>query len=184
MVGRQPRHHHQKDLFVYRRSHLCLDRNPRYYRIVITAHLAVILSFLPFCQQISPCESQTRFQLGLETKFQRSIPYLLVHRPVHFLGYHMRWDPNQGYIISKFPQISQRPPGPKYHVIRSIGYSGRFQSHKGKAICVHHSFFAGKMMQISAVKIPQCPGNLKWHESLSSKNIPNLTKPSVFETSV
>jgi hypothetical protein len=49
MVGRQPRHRHQKDPFVYRGSHPCLDRKPRYYWITITAHLAVILSFLPFC---------------------------------------------------------------------------------------------------------------------------------------
>jgi hypothetical protein len=28
---------------------------PRYYRIAITVHLAVIPSFLPFCQQSSPC---------------------------------------------------------------------------------------------------------------------------------
>jgi hypothetical protein len=54
MFGRQPRHHHQKDPFVHRGSHPCLDRNRRYYRIAITAHLAVILSFLPFCQQCSP----------------------------------------------------------------------------------------------------------------------------------
>jgi hypothetical protein len=57
MVGRQPRNRHQKDPFVYRGSHPCLDRNPRYNRIAITTHLAVIPSFLPFCQQSSPCAS-------------------------------------------------------------------------------------------------------------------------------
>jgi hypothetical protein len=40
--------------FVYRGSHPCFDRNPRYYRIAIRAHLAVIPSFLPLCQQSSP----------------------------------------------------------------------------------------------------------------------------------
>jgi hypothetical protein len=39
------------------------------------------------------------------------------------------------------------------------------------------------MEHISSVKIPQCPGNLKRYESLSSKNIPIPTKPSVFEPS-
>jgi hypothetical protein len=39
------------------------------------------------------------------------------------------------------------------------------------------------MAHISAVKIPQCPGNLKRYKSLSSKNIPISTKPSVFEPS-
>jgi hypothetical protein len=96
MVRRQPRHRHQKDPFVYRGSHACLDRNPRYYRIAITAHLAVIPSFVPFCHQSSTCrlrecECQTcshwSIHLGLETKFQRSIPHLPVHRPVRFLGY-------------------------------------------------------------------------------------------------
>jgi hypothetical protein len=49
-----PRHRHQKDHFVYRGSHPCLDRNPWYYRIAKTGHLAVISSFLPFCQLSSP----------------------------------------------------------------------------------------------------------------------------------
>jgi hypothetical protein len=87
MVGRQPRHSHQKDPFVYRGSHPCLDRNPRYCRTSITAHLAVIPSFLPFCQQSIPSasvnvktRSQWSVQRGLETKFQRSIPHLPVHR--------------------------------------------------------------------------------------------------------
>jgi hypothetical protein len=39
----------------YRGSHPCLDQNPRYYRIAVI--LAVILSFLSFCQQSSPCAS-------------------------------------------------------------------------------------------------------------------------------
>jgi hypothetical protein len=37
------------------------------------------------------------------------------------------------------------------------------------------------MAHISAVQIPQCPGNLKRYESLLSKNIPVPTKASVFE---
>jgi hypothetical protein len=57
MVGRQPRHRHKKHHFVHRGSHPCLDRNIRYYRIATTAHLAVIASFLSFCQQSSPCAS-------------------------------------------------------------------------------------------------------------------------------
>jgi hypothetical protein len=51
MVGRQ------KDPFVYCGTHSCLDRNPRYYRIAITGHFAIIPYFLPFCQQSSPCAS-------------------------------------------------------------------------------------------------------------------------------
>jgi hypothetical protein len=57
MVGRQCRHRHQKDPFVYRGSHPCLGRDPRYYRLVIMAHFAVIPSFLQFCQLSSPCAS-------------------------------------------------------------------------------------------------------------------------------
>jgi hypothetical protein len=57
MVRLQPRHRHQKDTLVYRGSHPCLERKLRYYRIAITAHLAVISSFLPFCQQSSPYTS-------------------------------------------------------------------------------------------------------------------------------
>jgi hypothetical protein len=53
----QPRHRHQKDPCVYCGSHPCLDRNLQHYRIAITAHLAVIPSFLPFCQQYSPWAS-------------------------------------------------------------------------------------------------------------------------------
>jgi hypothetical protein len=57
MIGRQPRLRNQKDPFAYRGCHLCLERYPWYYRIAITARLAVIPSFLPFCQQFSPCAS-------------------------------------------------------------------------------------------------------------------------------
>jgi hypothetical protein len=130
MVGRQPRHRHQKDPFVYRRSHPCLDRKPRYYRIAITAHLAVIPSFLPFCQHSSPCANVNviRVHSGQSSPvlIQNSRDRSLICQyigPFVSLDTHMRWDPHQ-YIISTFPQISQRPPGPKQHVNRSKGYSG------------------------------------------------------------
>jgi hypothetical protein len=42
---------------VHRGSHPCLNQNSRYYRLAITAHLDVIVSFLPFCQQSSPWSS-------------------------------------------------------------------------------------------------------------------------------
>jgi hypothetical protein len=58
MVGRQHRHRYQNGpAVIYCGSHPCFDQNPRYYRTAITAHLAVIPSFLPFCQQSSPCAS-------------------------------------------------------------------------------------------------------------------------------
>jgi hypothetical protein len=55
MFGRQLRHRYQKDPFVHRWSHPCLEQNPWYCRTAIPVHSAVIPSFLPFCQQSSPC---------------------------------------------------------------------------------------------------------------------------------
>jgi hypothetical protein len=133
-------HRIQKDPFVYRGSHPCPNQNPRYYRIAITAHLAIIPSFLPFCQRSSPCASVNvrrvhsgQFSLVLK---QSSKDRSLICQYIGPFDAYMRWDPHQGYIISKFPQLSQRPSGSKQHVIRSIGYPGWSQSlNRGKGIC-------------------------------------------------
>jgi hypothetical protein len=109
MVGYQPTHRHQRDPFVHRGSRPCLDRNPRYYRTAITAHLPVIPSFLSFCQTCS----QWSIQLG------RSL-FCHYIGPFVSLDTHMRWNPHQEYTISKFPQIPQTHPGSKQHVIRLI----------------------------------------------------------------
>jgi hypothetical protein len=129
MAGRQPRHRHQKDPLVYRGSHPCLNRNPRYYRLAITAHLAIHLSsFLPFCQQSSPCASKNvrRVHSGQSSLVlkQSSRDRSFICQYIGPFDAYMRWDPHQGYIISKLPQLSQRPSGSKQHVIRSIGYPG------------------------------------------------------------
>jgi hypothetical protein len=50
-------------------------------------------------------------QLGLETKFQKLIPLLPVHRLVHVHGYPHEMDPHHDYTVSKFLSISQRLPG-------------------------------------------------------------------------
>jgi hypothetical protein len=140
-LRRQPRHRHQKDPFVYRGNHPCLDRNPRYYRIAITAHLAVIQYFQPFWQQSIPCASLnvTRVHCGQSSPVLKPSSRnrsLICQYSGSFvsLDTNMRWDPHMGYVISKSPQISQRPPGSKQHVIRLLGYFGWFQSfNRGKA---------------------------------------------------
>jgi hypothetical protein len=101
MVGRQPRHHHQKDPFVHRGSHPCLDRNRRYYRIALTAHLAVIPYFLPICQQSSSCSSvnvrrvdsgQSSLVLKQSSRDQTLICQYI--GPFISLDTHMRWNPS------------------------------------------------------------------------------------------
>jgi hypothetical protein len=112
MVGRQSGHRHQEDPFVYRGNLPCLDRNPRNYRIAITAHLAVILSFLPFCQHSSPCASvivrrvhsgQSSLVLKQSSKDWSFICQCI--GPFISLDTHMGWGPHQSYIMSKsFPR--------------------------------------------------------------------------------
>jgi hypothetical protein len=113
LVGSQPRYRHQKDPFVHRGSHPCPDRNPRYYRTAIPAHLAVIPSFLPFCQQSSPCAGVNvsrvhsgQSSLVLKQSSRGRSLFCQYIGPFVSLDTHMRWNPHQGYIISKFPQIS------------------------------------------------------------------------------
>jgi hypothetical protein len=128
MVGRQPEHRHQKARFIHRGSQLCLEQNPRHCRTAKTAYLAVILSFLPFCQQSSPCAGVNgrRVHSGQfspvlkQSSRDRSLICQYIS-PIVSLDTHKRWDPHQRYITSKLPQISQRPPGLKQHVIRLIG---------------------------------------------------------------
>jgi hypothetical protein len=57
---------------------------------------SIFPAILSAVKSLRECECQTcsqcSVQLGLKTKFQRSIPHLPVHQ--------MRWDHHQGYIIS------------------------------------------------------------------------------------
>jgi hypothetical protein len=125
MVGRQPRHRHQKGPFVHRWSHPCLERNPWYYRTAIQAHLTVIPSFLPFCQQSSPCAGVNvrrvhsgQSSLVLKQSSRGRSLFSQYIGPFVSLDTHMRWNPRQGYIlcdipykkIRKTPKI--RPKGP------------------------------------------------------------------------